>query len=41
MINWKIAKLVLNIDIINEVEVIVEVSLIVTKGFYSESSKLS
>ena len=31
----------LNIDIVNKVEVIVEVSLIATKGFFDESDKIS
>ena len=31
----------LNIDIVNKVEVIIEVSLIAIKGFYNESDKIS
>ena len=39
--DWKVARLILNVDIVNKVEVIIEASLIAAKGFYGGSGEVS
>ena len=41
LIDWKIAELVLDVDVVNKDEVIIEVSLIAAEGFHDGSRALS